>query len=81
VPSKPRIFNISSYLIAALYRKILINVQLAMLCTEREVEVDDCYLGYDDPDREKEVDALNQLRSVTTSKKPSHFTYIKWDLG
>jgi hypothetical protein len=51
---------------------------MAMLWTEKEVEVDGYCLGEDHPDYQKEVGVLNQLRNAAKSKKPFHYTHIKW---
>ncbi|KAF2686179.1 TPR domain protein [Lentithecium fluviatile CBS 122367] len=68
------------YLDAALCSAIMGNVQMAMLWTEKEVEVDGYCLGQDHPDYQKEVGVLRQLRSAAKSKKPFHYTHIKWVL-
>lgn len=51
---------------------------MALLWTEKEVEVSGCCLGQDHPDYQKEVGVLNQLKSAAKSKKPFHYTHIKW---
>jgi hypothetical protein len=50
---------------------------MALLWTEKEVEVNGYCLGQDHPDSQKEVGVLAQLRSAAKSKKAFHFMQIK----
>jgi hypothetical protein len=57
---------------------VLGDVQMAVLWTEKEVEVNSYCLGQDHPDYQKEMAVLSQLRSAAKTKKPFHFTHIRW---
>jgi hypothetical protein len=56
------------------------NVQMAILWTEKEIEVDEYCLGKDHPDYEKELGVLSQLKVAAKSKRPFHYTQIRWVL-
>ncbi|KAK7178113.1 SET domain-containing protein 5 [Paraphaeosphaeria sporulosa] len=70
----------NSYLNAALCSAVLGNVQMAMLWTEKEVEVNVYCLGDDHPDCRKEAGVMNQLRGAAKRKKPFHYAHINWIL-
>ncbi|ORY07684.1 hypothetical protein BCR34DRAFT_603830 [Clohesyomyces aquaticus] len=68
------------YLDAAFCSAVLGSAQMAMLWTEKEVEVNDYCLGKDHLDCQKEVRVMRQLRSAAKSKRPFHYTHISWVL-
>jgi hypothetical protein len=56
------------------------NVQMAILWTEKEIEVDEYCLGQNHPDYEKELGVLSQLKVAAKSKRPFHYAQIRWVL-
>jgi hypothetical protein len=70
---------------AAFCSAVLGNVQMAMLWTAKELEVNNYCLGRDHPDCQKEADVLKQLQTAAASNKKFHYSQINWildwDLG
>jgi hypothetical protein len=67
-----------SFLDSAFCSAVLGNVQMAMLWTAKELEVNSYCLGQEHPDCQKEAGLLEQLQSAAASKKKFHYSQINW---
>jgi hypothetical protein len=70
-----------SFLDAAFCSAVLGNVQMAMLWTAKEIEVNSYCLGQDHRDCQKEAGVLEQLQTAAASKKTFHYLQVNWILN